>query len=132
MGSVVVGSVVGGLLQRDDSTIPAAFRLSTSQFLICPRGLPMAGRKKTYQVTVDERQRQELHQVVASRKSAQSLVQRARIVLLCAEQPTWGDQQVATAVNCSAGQVRKWRKRGSSESAKQPSKNNRRSLRQID
>jgi transposase len=71
----------------------------------------MAGRKKTYQVTVDERQRQELHQVVASRKSAQSLVQRARIVLLCAQQPAWSDRQVATEVGCSAGQVRKWRKR---------------------
>ena len=71
----------------------------------------MAGRKKRYQVTVDERLRQELHQVVASRKSAQSLVQRARIVLLCAEQPTWSDQRIASEVNCSAGQVRKWRKR---------------------
>jgi transposase len=71
----------------------------------------MAGRKKTYQVVVDERQRQGLREVVASRKSAQSLAQRARIVLLCAEQPTWSDQRVATEVNCSAGQVRKWRKR---------------------
>jgi transposase len=71
----------------------------------------MAGRKKSYQVAVDGRQRQELQEVVASRKSAQSLVQRARIVLLCAEQPTWSDRQVAAAVRCSAGQVRKWRKR---------------------
>jgi hypothetical protein len=71
----------------------------------------MAGRKKTYQVVVDERQRQELQAVVASRKSAQSLVQRARIVLVCGEQPAWSDRRVAAEVSCSAGQVRNWRKR---------------------
>jgi hypothetical protein len=71
----------------------------------------MAGRKKSYQVSVDERQRQTLQEVVASRKSAQSLVQRARIVLMCAEQPTWSDRRVAVEVSCSEGQVRKWRKR---------------------
>jgi hypothetical protein len=71
----------------------------------------MAGRKKTYQVVVDERQRQELAAIVASRKSAQSLVQRARIVLVCAAQPAWSDRRVAAEVGCSEGQVRKWRKR---------------------
>jgi hypothetical protein len=71
----------------------------------------MAGRKKTYQVTVEERQRQELQEIVASRKSAQSLVQRAQIVLMCADQPAWSDRRVAAEVSCSAGQVRKWRKR---------------------
>ena len=71
----------------------------------------MVGQKKGYQVAVDEGQRTELQEVVASRKSGQSLVQRARIVLMCAEEPTWSDGRVATEVGCSLGKVRKWRKR---------------------
>ena len=71
----------------------------------------MAGRKKTYQVELDEQQRKYLNQVVAARKSAHAEVQRARIVLKCADHPDWSDERVAMAVGCSAGQVRKWRKR---------------------
>lgn len=71
----------------------------------------MAGRKKTYQVEVDEQQRKFLNEVVAARKSPHAEVQRARIVLSCADQPDWSDGRVATEVGCSAGQVRKWRKR---------------------
>ena len=71
----------------------------------------MAGRKKTYQVEVDEQQRRFLEGVVAARKSSQSQVQRAKIVLTCADHPDWSDQRVAIEVSCSAGQVRKWRKR---------------------
>ena len=71
----------------------------------------MAGRKKSYQIEVDEEQRSYLAGVLAARKSAQSQVQRANIVLTCADHPEWSDQRVASAVNCSAGQVRKWRKR---------------------
>ena len=71
----------------------------------------MAGRKKTYQVEVDEKQCKFLEGVVAARKSSQSEVQRAKIVLTCAQYPAWSDQRVAEKVGCSAGQVRKWRKR---------------------
>jgi transposase len=71
----------------------------------------MAGRKKTYQVEIDEKQREFLEGIVAARKSSQSEAQRARIVLTCADFPAWSDQRVAVEVGCSAGQVRKWRKR---------------------
>ena len=71
----------------------------------------MAGRKKSYQVEVDEKQRKYLEGVVAARKSSQSEVQRAKLVLSCAEHPDWSDAQVATEIGCSEGQVRKWRKR---------------------
>lgn len=71
----------------------------------------MAGRKKTYQVEVDEQQRQFLKEVVTRRKSASGEVQRAKIVLTCADHPDWSDGCVAMAVGCSEGQVRKWRKR---------------------
>ena len=71
----------------------------------------MAGRKKTYQVEVDEKQRKFLTKVVGSRKSPHAEVQRARIVLSCADHPDWSDGRVATEVGCSEGQVRKWRKR---------------------
>lgn len=71
----------------------------------------MAGRKKTYQVEVDDKQRKFLHEVVAARKSPHAEVQRARLVLNCADQPDWSDGRVAAEVGCSAGQVRKWRKR---------------------
>lgn len=71
----------------------------------------MAGRKKSYQVKVDEQQQKFLQEVIATRKSPQAQVQRARIILSCADQPDWSDKRVARAVGCSAGQVRKWRKR---------------------
>lgn len=71
----------------------------------------MAGRKKSYQVEVDEKQRKFLKEVVAARKSPRAEVQRARIILTCAEHSQWSDAQVAAEVGCSAGQVRKWRKR---------------------
>jgi len=71
----------------------------------------MVGRKKSYQVEVDEEQRKLLNKVVGSRKSPHAEVQRAQIVLSCADQPDWSDARVAAEVGCSAGQVRKWRKR---------------------
>lgn len=71
----------------------------------------MAGRKKSYQVEVDEKQRKYLNKVANSRKSPYAEVQRARIVVSCADHPDWSDGRVATEVGCSEGQVRKWRKR---------------------
>lgn len=71
----------------------------------------MAGRKKSYQVEVDEKQRKFLNEVVAARKSPYAEVQRAKIVLTCADHPDWSDARVAAVVGCSEGQVRKWRRR---------------------
>jgi len=71
----------------------------------------MAGRKKTYQVEVDEKQRKFLQDGVAARKSPAAEVQRARIILACADHREWSDKRVAVEVGCSEGQVRKWRKR---------------------
>jgi Homeodomain-like domain-containing protein len=86
----------------------------------------MAGRKKSYQVEVDERQRQFLKEVVAARKSPVAEVQRARIVLTCADQPEWSDKRVAVEVGCSEGQVRKWRKRwGQNHSLKEAARSGR-------
>lgn len=80
----------------------------------------MAGRKKTYQVEVDEKQGKFLKDVVAARKSPAAEVQRARIILSCADHPEWSDKCVAVEVGCSEGQVRKWRKRwGQSHSLKE-------------
>jgi transposase len=71
----------------------------------------MAGRKKTYVIVLSDEQRSQLEQVVAARSSPQAEAQRARVVLLCAEHPDWSDERVAAALGCSAGFVRKWRKR---------------------
>ena len=71
----------------------------------------MAGRKKSYQVELSADEQAGLTRIVASRKSAQSKAQRARVVLACAEHPEWSDERVADQLGCSAGMVRKWRKR---------------------
>ena len=71
----------------------------------------MRGRKKTYEIELNETEVAQLRRVVASRKSSQSEVRRAKVVLTCWEHPDWTDEQVASAVSCSAGMVRKWRKR---------------------
>ena len=71
----------------------------------------MAGRKKSYRVELDEKRREFLKGVVAGRKSPAAEVQRAKIILTCADHPERSDKQVAAEVGCSEGQVRKWRKR---------------------
>ena len=71
----------------------------------------MRGRKKSYVVQLDEAEAAQLRRVVASRKSPQSEVLRAKVILTCGEHPDWTDDQTAAAVGCSAGMVRKWRKR---------------------
>lgn len=73
----------------------------------------MAGRKKTYTVELTEEEYRRLNQLVAARRSPQAESQRARIVLSCAAHPEWSDAQVGAVVGCSAGAVRKWRKRWS-------------------
>lgn len=71
----------------------------------------MAGRKKSYRVELNEKQREFLKGVVAGRKNSVAEVQRAKIILTCADHPDWSDKRVAAEVGCSEGQVRKWRKR---------------------
>jgi hypothetical protein len=71
----------------------------------------MVGRKKSYQIELDNKQRKFLSEVVAARKSPHGEVQRAKIVLTYADHPDWSDLQVAAEIGCSEGQVRTWRKR---------------------
>lgn len=71
----------------------------------------MAGRRRTYPVEFDKQQQRTLERTVAARKSTQSEVQRAKILLTCAQHPDWSDDRVAAHIGCSAGLVRKWRKR---------------------
>ena len=71
----------------------------------------MAGRHKTYKVELDETERRALERVVSAHRSGQAEVQRARVVLTCAEHTEWSDEQVADVVGCSEALVRKWRKR---------------------
>ncbi len=71
----------------------------------------MAGRKKIYIIELKPEQQQQLRCLVAARKSGQSEVRRAQIVLTCAEHGEWSDHQVAEAVGCDEETVRKWRQR---------------------
>ena len=71
----------------------------------------MAGRKKIYIIELKPEQQQQLRSLVAARKSGQSEVRRAQIVLTCGAHPDWSDQQVAEAVGCDDETVRKWRQR---------------------
>ena len=73
----------------------------------------MAGRKKRYKVELNADEQAQMARVVASRKSAQSEAQRARVVLACAAHADWSDERVADQVGCSSAMVRKWRKRWS-------------------
>ncbi len=73
----------------------------------------MAGRHKRYQIELNASERASLERVASARKSARDEGLRARVVLACAAQPRWSDEQVAEQVGCSAGMVRKWRKRWS-------------------
>ena len=73
----------------------------------------MRGRKRTYVVELKESEKLGLQQLVLGRNSPQGEVQRAKVILTCAEHPDWPDAQVGAAVGCSANMVRKWRKRWS-------------------
>ena len=73
----------------------------------------MSGRHKTYKVELTETESRQLQQLVAARKSSQSIALRAKVILKSAEHPNWTDVQVAESVGCSAALVRKWRKRWS-------------------
>jgi hypothetical protein len=71
----------------------------------------MAGRKKIYTIELKPEQHQQLRNLVAARKSKQSEVRRAQIVLTCDTHPAWSDRQVAETVGCDDETVRKWRQR---------------------
>jgi hypothetical protein len=72
----------------------------------------MSGRRKTYFVKLTEAETVKLEQLVAARKSPQSLAKRAKVTLCCAAHPDWSDAQVASSVGGSVAWVRKWRKQG--------------------
>ncbi len=71
----------------------------------------MSGRPKTYSVELTQAEVLQLQQVVAARKSPQSLAKRAKAILECAAHRDWDDAQVASKVGGSAAWIRKWRKR---------------------
>ncbi|MGH2414383.1 MAG: IS630 family transposase [Microcystaceae cyanobacterium] len=71
----------------------------------------MKGRPKTYSIKLTEAETVKLEQMVAARKSPQSLAKRAKVALCCAAHPDWSDAQVASSVGGSEAWVRKWRKR---------------------
>jgi transposase len=71
----------------------------------------MIGRQKTYTVQLAEDEKKLLHQQAIARKTGQSKVKRAKIILTSAEHPDWTDAQIAANIGCSSALVRKWRKR---------------------
>ncbi|MBP5975522.1 helix-turn-helix domain-containing protein [Brasilonema sp. CT11] len=71
----------------------------------------MIGRQKTYRVRLTEDEKKLLHQQAIARKTGQSKVKRAKIILTSAEHPDWTDAQIAGNIGCSPALVRKWRKR---------------------
>ena len=71
----------------------------------------MSGRPKNYFVELTESETLKLQQLVAARKTPQSLAKRAKAILCCATQPNWSDAQVASELGGSRAWVRKWRKR---------------------
>jgi len=75
----------------------------------------MRGRKKTHVIKLAQTAVVQLQQIVTVHKWPHSEVQRAKILLLCERYPDWTDAQVASAVACSIGLVRKWRKRWSED-----------------
>ncbi|MHC5848348.1 IS630 family transposase [Nostoc sp.] len=71
----------------------------------------MAGRQKTYSVQLTEDEKKLLQQQANARKTGQSKVKRAKIILTTAENLDWTDAQIAQNIGCSQALVRKWRKR---------------------
>lgn len=71
----------------------------------------MIGRQKTYSVQLTEQEKKLLQQQALARKTGQSKVKRAKIILTTAEHPDWTDAQIAGNIGCSPALVRKWRKR---------------------
>ncbi|MHC5763993.1 helix-turn-helix domain-containing protein, partial [Nostoc sp.] len=61
------------------------------------------------QLTEDEKKL--LQQQANARKTGQSKVKRAKIILTTAENLDWTDAQIAQNIGCSQALVRKWRKR---------------------
>lgn len=71
----------------------------------------MIGRQKTYRVQLTDEEKKRLRQQASARKTGQSTVKRAIIILATAEHPDWTDAQIAGKIGCSQALVRKWRKR---------------------
>ena len=55
----------------------------------------MSGRPKTYSVKLTEAETVKLEQLVAARKSPQSLAKRVPVTLCCAAHPDWSDALLA-------------------------------------
>lgn len=68
----------------------------------------MAGRQKTYSVQLTEDEKKLLQQQANARKTGQSEVKRAKIILTTAENSDWTDAQIAGNIGCSQALVRKF------------------------
>jgi transposase len=73
----------------------------------------MKGPKPKHKIELEEDEISTLQRIVNARKSPQSHVMRARIVLAAYEHPDWSNQQIAAHARCTDRAVRKWRKRWS-------------------
>lgn len=71
----------------------------------------MRGPKPKYAIQLLENEKEELRQLVNSRKASQGKCLRARIVLTAHDHPDWSNQQIAQVVGCTDRAVRKWRRR---------------------
>ena len=71
----------------------------------------MRGPKPKYPIILTTEERDNLEQIVKSRKSAQGKVLRAQIILKAADHPDWTNLQLGQEVGCTDRAVRKWRRR---------------------
>ena len=71
----------------------------------------MRGPKPSHPIELTTEGQEQLRSLVRAHTTGQTLVIRARIVLLAHEHPEWSNQQIAHAVGTSDRLVRKWRQR---------------------
>jgi hypothetical protein len=60
----------------------------------------MSGRKHSYCIYLDERERKELRHLSMSHTSPHAEVVRARVLLLSNEHPEWTSEQIAEQAGC--------------------------------
>jgi transposase len=71
----------------------------------------MPGPRSKYPIELTETQVTQLRHLSLSYSAPYAEVQRARILLLAHQQPTWPNSQVAHTVGCAADTVKEWRRR---------------------
>ena len=71
----------------------------------------MRGPKPFYPIALTLDEAEQLRHLIRAHSTPQALALRAQIVLTAYEQPSWNNQQVASAIGTSDRLVRKWRRR---------------------